>query len=174
MGRERRQIDDAEVEADARALASVTRMRILRLCLDEGLTNKQIAERLGKAPATTFHHVRTLAERGFLSVEAERRGRRGAREVPYRATGKSWRAPMLPGGTRVLIDTFLSEVAELEDPDSMAVSRLGLRLDEASYAELWSRLEAVLQDFADRTPDPEGTPLSLFLAIHEDAARREP
>ncbi|MBO1752770.1 winged helix-turn-helix transcriptional regulator [Actinotalea sp. BY-33] len=164
---------EREADADARALASVLRMRILRLCLDQALTNKEIAERLGRRPATTFHHVRTLAERGFLAAQPERRGARGAREIPYRATGKSWRMPRVPGTTRVLIDTFLSEVAELDDPDAMVVSRLGLRLDEAGYAELHRRLSELLQDLADRPGDPGGTPYSIFLAVHEDVARRE-
>ena len=66
-------VDDAartaNVEADARALASVLRMRILRLCLDEPMTNKEIATRLGKDPATTYHHVRTLTDRGFLAAQ---------------------------------------------------------------------------------------------------------
>src|SRR5262245_44839912 len=45
-------------EAEARALASAVRLRIMRLCLDRPLTNKEIAERLGVNPATTLHHVR--------------------------------------------------------------------------------------------------------------------
>src|SRR5688572_26625189 len=92
----------AEADADARALASVLRMRILRLCLDEALTNKEIAERLGVPPGNTYHHVRTLAKRGFLAAQPERAGARGAREVPYLATGKSWKTPMGPAGNRVL------------------------------------------------------------------------
>ncbi|NLF05585.1 MAG: winged helix-turn-helix transcriptional regulator, partial [Actinomycetales bacterium] len=86
-------------------------MRILRLCLDEPHTNKEIAERLGVPPANTYHHVRTLARRGFLAAQPERTGARGAREVPYLATGKSWNTSMGPAGNRILIDTFLAEVA---------------------------------------------------------------
>src|ERR1700712_1537085 len=77
-------------EAEARALSSPTRLRILRLCLSEALTNKEIAARLGRNPATVLHHVRTLVDTGFLVAGPPRRGARGAREVPYRATGKSW------------------------------------------------------------------------------------
>jgi DNA-binding transcriptional ArsR family regulator len=162
-----------EVDADARALASVLRFRILRLCLDEALTNKQIAQRLGKDPATTYHHVRRLADRGFLAPQPERRGTRGAREVPYLATGKSWRTDVGPSGNRILIEAFLEEVAEA-DPASVDTARLGLRLNAEGRAELGRRLVEVLQDFADRPPDDDGTPYSLFLAIHEDAARRRP
>ena len=165
--------DEAAHDADARALASVLRLRILRLCLDEALTNKEIALRLGKNPATTFHHVRTLAERGFLAAEAERRGARGAREVPYRATRKSWRSPRIPGMAQVLIEAFVEEVAEA-DPASVSTTRLGVRLDAAGYEEVQRRVAALFQELADREPDPGGTPYSLFYAIHEDAARRQP
>src|SRR5438045_1919920 len=78
-------------EAEARALASAIRLRILRLCLDRALTNKEIAQRLEANPATTLHHVRKLVDTGFLAPQPERRGTRGAREVPYLATRKSWR-----------------------------------------------------------------------------------
>ena len=158
-------------DADARALASTVRMRILRLCLDQSLTNREIAERLGLNPATCLHHVRTLVDRAFLAAEPARRGKRGSREVPYRATGRSWRTPDIPGIGRVLIDTFLEEVA-LVDPATVLTSRLGLRLDAAGFEELVARVNDVFQDFAARTPDPDGTPYSVFWALHEDVSRR--
>src|SRR3954452_12191504 len=77
-------------DAEARALASAVRLRILRLCYSEALTNKELAARLGRNPATVLHHVRTLVDTGFLEALPARRGTRGSREVPYRATGKSW------------------------------------------------------------------------------------
>ena len=81
--------DDAEQERRARALASPLRMRILRLCLHESRTNKELADELGINPGTLLHHVRTLLDTGFLSAEPPRRGPRGAREVPYLATRRS-------------------------------------------------------------------------------------
>src|SRR5262245_28371177 len=73
-----------------KAMAHPLRLRILRLCLHESLTNKQIADRLAMHPATVLHHVRMLHATGFLQAEEVRRGDRGALEKPYRATGKSW------------------------------------------------------------------------------------
>ncbi|GIG39136.1 helix-turn-helix domain-containing protein [Cellulomonas phragmiteti] len=160
-----------DADADARALASTLRLRILRLCLDEGLTNREIAQRLDRHPATVLHHVRTLVARGFLVAEPVRRGTRGAREVPYRATRKSWRTRPGPGQSRILIDTFLEEVA-LADPAQVQISRLGLRLGAADLEELTTRVHAVLEDFATRPADPDGTPYSVFWALHEDATRR--
>jgi predicted ArsR family transcriptional regulator len=162
---------ERDADADARALASVLRIRILRMCLDEARTNKEIADRLGRDPATTFHHVRTLAQRGFLAAQPERRGARGAREVPYLATRKSWTTPGGVGSERVLIDTFLAEFAEVKDPAAAFVARLGLRLDEAGHAELRNRLGALLQEYADRPPDARGTAYSVFVAVHEDVSR---
>lgn len=162
----------ADPDADARALASSLRMRILRLCLDESLTNREIASRLGRNPATVLHHVRTLVDRGFLAAEPVRRGARGSREVPYRSTRRSWRSPSRPGQARVLVDAFLEELALVDDLDSAAMVRLGLRLDAASREELVSRLNTIFQEFAERPPDPEGEPLSLFFALHADVQRR--
>lgn len=162
---------ERDVDADARALASVVRIRILRLCLDEALTNKEIAERLGRDPGTTYHHVRVLAERGFLAPQPERRSPRGSREVPYLATGKSWRTPLGPSGFRVLVETFLEELGEA-DPETVQTARLGVRLNEAGREELVRRLGELFQEYVDRGPDPDGEPYSLFLAFHEDASRR--
>ncbi|MDO8105597.1 helix-turn-helix domain-containing protein [Isoptericola sp. b441] len=170
MDRERR---EAEAEADGRVLNSVLRLRILRLCLDEPLTNKQVAARLGKDPATVYHHVRRLADRGFLAAQPERTGARGAREVPYLATKKSWRTPLPDGGSRLLVETFLAELAEA-DPQTVSTTRLGLRLSPQARDELLTRLHAVFQEYADRPPDPDGTPWSVFLAVHEDSQRAEP
>lgn len=162
-----------EVDADARALASVVRLRILRLCLDEALTNKQIAERLGLPPANTYHHVRVLARRGFLVAQPERLGARNAREVPYLATGKSWTTPLGPAGGRVLIETFLEEVA-LADPTRIDVARLGMRLGPQRQEELRERLHALFEELSTWPSEPEGEPISLFLAVHEDVSRRAP
>ena len=71
-------------------MAHPLRLRILRLCLHEPLTNKEIADRLGQDPATTLHHVRLLVRTGFLEAEEVRTGGAGRCEKPYRATGKSW------------------------------------------------------------------------------------
>ncbi|MDM7831901.1 winged helix-turn-helix domain-containing protein [Cellulomonas edaphi] len=160
-----------DADADARALASTVRIRILRLCLDEALTNREIAARLGRNPATVLHHVRTLVDRGFLAAQPARRGARGSREVPYLATRRSWHAPGGAGQSRVLIDAFLQEVALLPDPDAMRTIRLGLRLDAEAHAELERRLSDLLEEYAAREPDPDGEPYSIFLALHEDVSR---
>lgn len=170
MGTERR----AATLAEARALASAVRLRIIRLCVDTPRTNKEIAERLGANPATTLHHVRTLVATGFLVPQPTRRGARGSREVPYLSSGKSWRLDTddakVPGGGKAMLDAFLAEAA-LVDPDSVPLARLGLRLSKEDRFELAVRLSALLNEYTTRPSDPAGKPYSLFVALFEDVSR---
>jgi DNA-binding transcriptional ArsR family regulator len=164
-------------EAEARALASAVRLRILRLCLDRALTNKEIAQKLGAHPATTLHHVRTLVATGFLAAQQERRGARGAREVPYLATGKSWTLDVeesgVSGGGRAILDAFLAEI-RLVDYDEGGMARLGLRLSDDEVEELRQRMADLLNEYAERPRTPGGRPYSVFLAIYSDVSRDWP
>lgn len=151
-------------------MASPLRLRILRLCLDAPLTNKQIAAALDRDPASVLHHVRTLVRTGFLAAEGERRGARGAREVPYRATGKSWVLDVVDPAqdrakTIAMVQTFVEDAtrAGFENVDGL---RMGLRLTPAEYEEFYARLRDVVVEFKDRESD--GDPWSLFIGLHAD------
>lgn len=159
--------DEGERLARARALSSPLRLRILRICLHEPRTNKEIADILGVTPATCLHHVRTLAAADFLEPLEPRRGRRGAKEIPYRATGLSWSTPLEPEQASLLLDTFLSEIEGMP-PGALKMSRLGLKLNPADLAEFHERLDGLFDEFKDRGPDPDGTPISIFYAEHPD------
>jgi len=160
-------------EAEAKALASAFRLRILRVCLDEPLTNKQIAARLGNHPATTLHHVRRLVATGFLAPQPERRGGRGAREIPYLATRKSWTLDVRDSRAddQPMVDAFLQELALVADPDQVFMARLGLRLTDDEHRELVTRFQALLDELANRPPSPGGRPWSMFVALHPDVSR---
>jgi predicted ArsR family transcriptional regulator len=160
-------------EAEAKALASAIRLRILRACLDEPLTNKEIAGRLGANPATTLHHVRTLVATGFLAPQPARRGARGSREIPYRATGKSWELRLVEPyeGQHAMVDAFLEEFRLVEDRSRIRMSRLGPRLTDEEYEELGRRLAAIFEELKHRPPSPGGRPYSIFFAMHPDDAR---
>jgi DNA-binding transcriptional ArsR family regulator len=158
--------DDPAAQARVRALSSATRLRVLRLCAFESRTNKELAELLEVNPGTMLHHVRTLVQTGFLAAEPDRAGAQGAREVPYRATGLSWRTS-LPGGSLVMVETFLQQIAGLP-PDEVDTTWLGLKINEEHLDELRNRLFAVINEFKERGPDADGTPYSLFTALHPD------
>ena len=158
--------DDPAAQARIRALSSATRLRILRLCAFESRTNKELAELLAINPGTMLHHVRTLVQTGFLAAEPDRAGAQGAREVPYRATGRSWRSP-LPEGSLIMVETFLQQIAGLP-PDDVDTTWLGLKLNDEHKAELERRLFELAQEFKERGPDADGRPYSLFTALHPD------
>ncbi len=157
-----------EVEAArAAALSSPVRWRILRLCLHQARTNKELAEILGLNPGSTLHHVRLLVETGFLTPEEPRKGMRNAREIPYRATRLSWR-----GSPRsvapVLVRTLLDEIAPVE-PEGIVVWRLGMRLLPEDRAELEWRISEILEDYVHRdSEDPGAEPWSLMAFLHPD------
>ena len=158
-------------EAEARALASAVRLRILRLCFSDALTNKDIAARLGRNPATVLHHVRTLVDTGFLEAQPVRRGTRGSREVPYRATGKSWLMDIddrPPLAHDPMLAAFLEEVATVGE-QRLQSSRLGLRLSPADLEEFRARLHGLLDEYARRPADPRGEKWSLYLGMHPEA-----
>lgn len=151
-------------------MASPLRLRILRLCQDTPLTNKQIAAALDRDPASVLHHVRTLVRTGFLVAEGERRGARGAREVPYRATGKSWVLDVVdPVRGRAqgvaLVEAFVQDAGRVGF-DNVDSTRTGLRLTPAEHQELAGRIYELVQEFRSRGSG--GEPWSLFVALHRD------
>ena len=159
-------------EAEAATLASAVRLRILRLTYDRPLTNKEIAARLRRDPATTLHHVRKLAQHGFLEALPARRGNRGAREIPYRATGLSWRLDREDASdatqqavTEAMLEAYLGEVADIP-PGTLVQTRLVVQLDPAGQRELQDRLYALMEEYATREPDPDGERIALYLASY--------
>jgi DNA-binding transcriptional ArsR family regulator len=162
---------------EARALAHPLRLRILRLTLDQSLTNKQLAERLGRDPGTVLHHVRQLVRTGFLVPDEVRQGAKGALEKPYRATGKSWSlsldesAASESTASQAMLEAFLAELAEAGPDAATGFGRLALTLDKASLEELLSRIQTILDEFASRPPDPGGQPYGLLFAMHRRQVR---
>lgn len=152
-------------DAEARALASGLRLRILRLTLDEALTNKEIAEALDRNPASVLHHVRTLVDTGFLRAEEPRRGPRGSREIPYRATGKSWELKSHNVSSSV-IEAFLEEVETVE-PADLRLTRM--RVAGEDIQEFRARLRELLLEFHHRPRDTQD-PYSVFVALHPDTS----
>ena len=157
--------------AEFKAMAHPVRLRILRLCLHEARTNKEIADRLGKDPATTLHHVRLLVDAGFLAAQPVRAGSRGALEKPYLATRKSWdlhvsRPEDQTTELLAVVDAFRAEVVEAGPDGWLAGARLGLKLSPEAAAELGDRIRALVQEYVDRPDDPDGEPHGLFVNLH--------
>jgi DNA-binding transcriptional ArsR family regulator len=153
--------------AEARALAHPLRLRILRLCLDTALTNRDLADRLGAQPATVLYHVRTLVKTGFLAPEEERRGRRGAREIPYRSTRKSWTLSFEPdlAGHVAMVDAARAELIEAGPDAVLELVRMAVRLTPDRLDELGQRVAELVREF-DAADDPAGEPIGVLIVAH--------
>lgn len=136
--------------AQAKALGSPIRLRIIRLCSLDELTNQQLAARLGCDPSTLHYHARILLDTGFLERAEPRHGPTGALEKPYRATGLSW---TLDIGTDnadanlAMLDAFRAELAEAGPESVESSSRFVLHLDDAARAEMMGRIQAILDEY---------------------------
>jgi DNA-binding transcriptional ArsR family regulator len=144
----------------AKAASHPLRLRILRLCGQQALTNKQLADRLGSQPGTTLYHVRLLVEAGLLEPAPIRTGTSGALEKPYRSSGQSWWLSAY-GDTddgeayddrddeRSLapIEAFQAELREAGPGSVRTSARFMLHLSEEEVRELDRRLLAVLDEW---------------------------
>lgn len=163
---------------ELRALAHPTRQRIIRLCLDEALTNQQLAEALDLEPATTLRHVRILLDKGFLEAGEVRSGRRGALERPYRSTGLPRRLrlddvdPQLARTKDVAaLRAHAAELLDAPEGGTRDFARGTLRLSAASRAELTRRIDELLGEFAARK-DAQGEPLAFIWSLVARPPRR--
>jgi hypothetical protein len=144
----------------AKAASHPLRLRILRLCGQQALTNKQLADRVGSQPGTTLYHVRLLVQAGLLEPAPIRTGTSGALEKPYRSSGQSWWLSAYgdtdDGETyddrddeRSLapIEAFQAELREAGPGSVRTSARFMLHLSEEEVRELDRRLLAVLDEY---------------------------
>jgi DNA-binding transcriptional ArsR family regulator len=148
--RERRPATVKEVKA----LGHPLRLRILRLCADRELTNKQLADRLDRDPGTVLHHVRQLVEAGLLEPAEVRTGESGALEKPYRSTGMSWwlDGPLNNSEAEIRLaplEAFRAELDEAGLDSVQTYERFMLHLSPEELAELDRRILAVLDEYID-------------------------
>ena len=155
---------------EAKALAHPLRLRILRLCLHEELTNKQLADRLGSDPGTVFYHVRQLVGADLLRPAPVRTGPSGALEKPYRSNGVTWwlDGPLGSEPADVRYAPVAAFQAELEEagPDSVATyERFSLHLSAEDVVELDRRILAVLDEYVATDDERRGRPVhgGMFL-----------
>ncbi|MGI9156781.1 MAG: helix-turn-helix domain-containing protein [Marmoricola sp.] len=140
----------------AKAASHPLRLRILRLCGQQAMTNKQLADRLDSQPGTTLYHVRLLVAAGFLEQTPIRTGASGALEKPYRSTGLSW---WLSGDRDLAqdlddvsamapIQAFQQELREAGPRSVRTFSRFTLHLSREQIRDLDHRIVALLDEYA--------------------------
>lgn len=170
-GRSRRQ----PTLAEAKALGHPLRLRILRLCAQDELTNKQLADRLGRDPGSVLYHVRMLAGAGLLEAAPVRAGASGALEKPYRSTGATWwlDGPLVGTDAEYApVEAFQAELREA-GLDSIAIyERFYLHLSPDDAAELDRRILTVLDEYVQTDDQRRDQPvLGGMLLLHRLAQR---
>ena len=129
--------------------------------------------RSGADPATVLYHVRRLINADLLVEEDPIPGPSGPQMPLYRATGRSWKltAEQATGGQIqhnqvAMIDALRAEVASGPEPADRLV-RLGFRINQDAATDLHDRIWAIVNEYADRAPDPDGTNYGLFVVLHQ-------
>jgi DNA-binding transcriptional ArsR family regulator len=130
------------------------RVRILRLCAQHELTNKQLADRLGSEPGTVLYHVRQLLGAGLLDQAPVRTGDSGALEKPYRSTGRSWwlddpLADAEPDAALAPIEAFQDELREAGPGSIQTFARFMLHLSPEDVEMLDRRILAILDEYIE-------------------------
>lgn len=142
---------------EAKALAHPLRLRILRLCGQRELTNKQLADRLDRDPGTVLYHVRQLVDAGLLEQSPVRTGDSGALEKPYRSTGRSWWLSDPLGkaeserddASLAPIEAFQDELREAGPGAVQTFARFALHLSPEDAVTLERRILAVLDEYIE-------------------------
>jgi predicted ArsR family transcriptional regulator len=166
--------DPAGTEAtpeELKAMAHPLRLRILRLCLHQPRTNKEIADRLGKDPATTLHHVRMLVSTGFLEAQEVRTGARGALEKPYLATRKSWtmrvsRPEDKEQEMTAMVEALRDEMIDAGADALVEGARIGVKLSARQAKAFERRIRKLIADLANEHEDPDGDEYGFFVVLH--------
>jgi DNA-binding transcriptional ArsR family regulator len=160
-----------------RVLADGRRHEILTALIHEPLTVRVLAEQLRLPRTRLYYHLELLERHGLVRV-VQTRMVSGALEHTYRAAARAFRVDRsaLSASAAAAIDeaqaTILQAVAEdlrsrrdvTRDP---LVSRTFVRLSASRYAELETRLRALVAEYRD---DEDGTPAELAFALFSLAA----
>lgn len=158
---------------EAKALAHPLRLQILRLCAERDRTNKQLADLLGRDPATIHYHVKQLVAVGFLAAAPARTGASGALEKPYRSTQQTWwldnpLGQLGPDASTTLLDTFQAEVHRAGAENVRWSNRFMLHLSPDEAAELERRLLAVIDEYVSTDDQRRHHPAhGGIIALHQ-------
>lgn len=147
-----------------KAFSDPTRERILGIIQTEPATAKQIAGRLGMAPGTIGHHLQVLEAAGLAQVVA-RRLVRGIVAKYYTRTARIFDFDMareVTGQSHIFtfLDIARDELAMSVQAEGESACRASgfphARLSPARAREFSERLEALIEDFIQAPPDPNG------------------
>jgi len=165
--------------AEARALAHPVRIRILQALRREPKTNKEIAEALGTTPGATLHHVNVLLEQGFVEMQKERTGRRGAREIPYEATGKTRilsfedNSPNSVDARNAILRSALDGYTDATTEARVNEWSVTLHLTSERLYGFEKRIQEVITEYAQDSPNTNTEKYGFFGAGYRHLKRQD-
>jgi DNA-binding transcriptional ArsR family regulator len=160
-----------------RALVDSQRHRIVTLLMDEPLTAKELADRLGIGRTRLYYHLTILEEHRLIRI-VDSRMVSGILERRYRAVARTFRvdrgllasqasSEQITDAQATILDSVAGDLhararTGLPD-DDLLVSRMFLRLNELRRREMRARFVEVLDDFRDA--DDDGTETEIAVAL---------
>jgi predicted ArsR family transcriptional regulator len=126
-----------EVEA-YQALASKSRLQILKLLYKNPLSIEEISKRIGLQPITVRHHLQSLEEAGFVESYEERKGTVGRPKVYYRIA-KKMRTVSFPKRRYLTLSNFLITTMRFLlglDRTKKILRKVGVEMGENTVKEL--------------------------------------
>ena len=164
-----------------RAIADGQRHRIVTFLMDETLTARELAERLGIARTRLYHHLAVLERHRLIEV-ADRRIVSGIEERSYRAVARTFRVnrallasqaseSQIADAQATILESLAADLreratrgrAQAGNDDDVLVSRIFLRLNEARHRQLRSRIAALLDEY--READADGREAEFGIAF---------
>jgi DNA-binding transcriptional ArsR family regulator len=156
-----------------KAISDPMRSRILGIIQNQPATAKQIADRLGASPGAIGHHLHVLEAAGLARVVA-RRLVRGIVANYYTRTARIFKYDLpreVTGGTSINLEIMskaLNELAEAEEYAGEDVCQTGfphIRLSPERARYYFERLQALVDDILQETPDPDGKVYGIFVSM---------
>ena len=134
-----------------RALGHPLRNTILGLLHERAASVTELSEAVGRPKSTVAHHVKVLAETGFLQVVRTRRVR-AVEEAFYGRTARTFYAALEEAPTEPVLDFNDLEVAARESAPAYAEGRLWgfvrhARISEAQKEAFWHRMVELVEEF---------------------------
>ncbi len=157
-----------------KALSDPTRSRILGIIQNQPATAKQIADRLEASPGAIGHHLQVLEAAGLAQLVA-RRLVRGIVANYYTRTARIFKYDLpqeITGDTSIGLEIMTKARDELAEA-LMSVKEDPLRTDGFPHVRLsleraqfyQDRLQALVDDVLNETPDPNGEVYGVFVAM---------
>lgn len=161
-------------EQQFKALAEPMRWQILRIIQDRPATAKQVAGLLKIAPGTAGHHLQVLEATGLARIVARRLLVHGIVAKYYTRSARLFvfdYPAEVKGTTSVSLDILagirdemMETLAAGEDDYALDVGFPHMRLSPEQAQVYSARLQALLDDFLNETPDPAGEVYGLGFA----------